>query len=357
MYEYDLCLSKLLHAWEDAAKVIREYDSDPPDELRLSGTACLDCFEKDYTGIRLTDVDVDKISKRWHKLGILRDLYLDEAVSRDFEQYKAQFVSVKGPGYSIIEESPELAIESNSNHKYAPDFKARFHQSLCLHSIALAARSHAVHSRDQPLSHDKPRNLIGERLCNIACNLWVKHDVVLNGRPVQLGEHAQYDCIEIIDFLYYFLLEKVVPFSASDSWTTGAADRYPYDDAEDSLESWSTLLYHCRFALQPLDIVDLVKHKTWRAESNYPADKTRYMCERGLFDLGGDGNADYHTGFTRYYAIQEIRQCLCSGGDFSDYHKSCLWDDLRIKLGSPFRPGFREKLDLEISRVELVETP
>lgn len=363
MYEYDVCLSKLLHAWEDAAKVLREYDGDPPDELRLSGLVCLDCFEKDYTDTTLTDVEIDEISIRWRKLGILRELYLDEAVSRDFEKYKVQFVS-QWPGFlkpngirPIIEESPELAIESNPNHEYGPDFKARFHQALCLHSIAVATRLHAMYSRDQIQMKEDPPNRIGETLWRTIFELWEKIKIRLNGRPVQLGDHAQFDCIEIYDFLYYFLLEKVVPFSALESWTAEAADRYPYSDSGGGLGSWLSLLDHCRWTLQPSDIVDLVKHKTWRAGSNFPADKTRYMCERGLFDLGGEGAADFHTGFIRQPMIREAPHSLCSVGLSFDEHESCPWDELRIKVGSPFKPGFRQMLDLEASRVELVDTP
>ena len=358
MYEYDLCLSNLLHAWEDAAKVLREYEGDVPHELRLSGSVCLDCFEKDYTDTPLTDVDVDEISIRWRKLGLLRDLYLDEAISRDFEKYKVQFVS-RGREYlepngirPIIEESPELAIESNPNLKYAPDLKARFHQSLCLHSIALVTRFHAMYSRDQIQMKNDPPNWIGERLWRTTCHLWGKFNIRLNGRPVQLRDHAQFDRLEIFDFLYYFLLEKVIPFSALESWTAEAADRFPYDDQEGDLESWFSLLRHCRWTLQPSDIVDLVKRKTWRVGSDFPADKTRYMCERGLFDIGVDGAADFHTGFTRGFIIDEAPHSLVSGGDFLHGHESCLWDELRIKLGSPFRPGFRQMLDLEASRVD-----
>ena len=354
MYEYDLCLSNLLHTWEDAAKVLREYKGDVPHELRLSGSVCLDCFEKDFTDTPLTDVDVDEISIRWRKLGNLRDLYLDEAISRDFEKYRVQFVS-QGPGYlkpngirPIIEESPELAIESNPNHQYAPDFKARFHQSLCLHSIALVTRFHAMYSRDQVQMETDPPNWMGERLCRIAYHSWNKLNIRLNGRPVQLRDQAQFDRLEIFDFLYYFLLEKVVPVSALESWTAEAADRYPYAYLEGGLESWFSLLSECRRTLQPSDIVDLVKHKTWRAGSNFPADKTRYMCERGLFDHGGEGAADFFTGFTRHSIIHEAPHSLCSGGDFLDENKSCLWDELRIKIGSPFRPGFRQMLDLEV---------
>ena len=357
MYEYDLCLSNLLHAWEDAAKVLREYDGDVPDELRLSGTVCLACFDEDYTTTPLTDVDIDEISIGWQKLGILRDLYLDEAISRDFEKYKVQFVS-QGPRYlkpnglrPIIEESPELAIESNANHKYAPDFKVRFHRSLCLHSIALSTRSHAKYSRDQAQMKGDPPNRIGDRLLDTAVDSWVKRNIVLNAHPVQLGACTQIDCLEIYDFLYYFLLEKVIPLSALESWTAEAADRYPYDDyydnPEGSLQSWFSLLGYCRWALQPLDIVDLVKHKTWRAESNFPADKTEYMCERGLFDLGGHGAADFFTCFTRHVMINAAPYGLSSGGTIADELKSCLWDELRIKLGSPFRPGFQQMLDIE----------
>ncbi len=357
MYKYDVCLSKLLRAWEDAAKVLREHEGNAPHGLRLSGSVCLDCFEEDYTDTPLTDVDVDDISKRWQKLGILRDLYLDEAISRDFEKYKVQFVS-QGPGYlkpngirPIIEESPELAIKSKSDHNYDPDLKARFHQSLCLHSIALATRSHAIYSRDQVQMENDPPNLIGRRLWETAFYLWVKSNIVLNGHHVQLSDHAQFDCLEIFDFLYLFLLEKVVPFSALESWTAEAADRYPYDEDEGHLENWFSLLYHYGLTLQPSDIVDLVKHKSWREESTFPADKTKYMCERGLFDIGLQGAADYHTCFTRLSLIHETRHSLCSGGDNNDQHRSCLWDELRIKLGSPFRPRFWQMLDLETSRV------
>ena len=363
MYEYDLCLSTLLHAWEDAAKVLREHEGQVPHKLRLSGSVCLDCFGKDYTDTQLTDVDVDEISKRWWKLGILRDLYLDEAISRDFDKYKVQFVS-QGSGYlrldgnrPMIEENPELAIESNPNpnHKYAPDFKARFYQSLCLHSIARVTRSHAMYSRDQVQNNVNSPNSIGTRLFRAVGDLWVKHHIELNGHAVQLSHHAQFDRLEIYDFVFYFLLEKVIPFSALESWTTEAGDRYPYDETEGGLDSWVTLLYHCRLTFLPSDIVDLVKHKTWRTDSNFPADKTNYMCERGLFDLGGDAFVDFHTHFSRHSIIHGTSHSLCSGSDILDEDKFCLWDVLRVRLGSPFRPGFSKRLDLEVSSVDPVE--
>ena len=363
MYEYDLCLSNLLHAWEGAAKVLREYEDDVPHELRLSGSVCLDCFEKDYTNTTLTDADADEISLRWRKLGILRDLYLDEAISRDFERYKVQFVS-QGPELlkpkgirPIMEESPELVIKSHADHKYTPDFKARFHQSLCLHSIALVTRLHAVYSRDQTQEKNDPPNRIGKLLCRTAVKLWDKLDIKLNGRLVKLRDHAQFDCIEIYDFLYYFLLEKVVPFSALESWTVEAEDRHLEPQFGDGLEGWRLLLDYCRWALQPSDIVDLVKHKTWRAGSNFPADKFGYLCERGHYDLGGEGAADFHSFFIRYSMICEAPHSLCSGGNLRNEHQPCLWDEPRIKLGSPFKPGFRQMLDLEAGKMELDDTP
>ena len=359
MYEYDVCLSNLLHAWKDAAKVLREYDGDLPDELRLPGRVCLNCFKKNYTDTPLTDVDVDEISIRWRNFAILRDLYLDEAISRDFEKYKVQFVA-QGPEYlkpngirPIIEESPELAIESNPNHQYAPDLKARFHQGLCLHSIALATRSHALYSLDQIQFENDPPNLIGQKLWETACDSWVRDNTVLNGHAVQLGDHAHFDCLEIFDFLYFFLLEKVVPFRALESWTAEAAGRYPYEEDEGRLENWFSLLSQCRLTLQPSDIADLVKHKTWRTDSNFPADKTKYMCERGLFDPGYPGAADFFTSFTRLSMIHEIRHSHCSGGSISDEQRSCLWDELRIEIGSPFRPRFWQMLDLEAGRMKM----
>ena len=291
----------------------------------------------------MTDVEVEGISIRWQKLGILRDLYLDEAISRDFEKYKLQFVS-KGARYSIDEKSPELVAERNPNHNYAPDFKARFYRSLCLHSIALAARSHAGYWSGY--AEDDPS--IEERLFNLVNDLWAKRDIVLNGRLVRIKDYAQCDGIEIFDFLYYFLLEKVVPFSAWESRTTQDADRFTYNGDE----SWSSLLARLRIALQPLDIVDLVKHKTWRAGSNISADIMSKLYERKHFYVQEPWGVDCHT---RYWAIDAIHQRLCSGSYEDADGKPCLWDELRIKLGSPFRPGFRKKLDLDISRVAIAD--
>ena len=361
MYQYDLCLSNLLHAWEDAAKVLRDHRGNAPDELRLSGLVCLDCFDKDYTDTPLTDVEVDEISKRWWKLGILRDLYLDEAISKDFEEYRVELVGDIGylmadGSRPIIEESPELAIQGHPNLEHAPDFKARFHQSLCLHSIALATRSHALHSRDQIQMTNDPPNLIGERLYYTAGALWEKIYVVLNGRSVELGHHVRFDCLEIFDFLYYFLLGKIVPFSALESWTADAADRYPYSMLDgDRPENWDSLLHYCRLTLQPSDIVDLVKHQTWRAESNFPADKTNYMCERGLFDVGGDGAADFFTGFERRSMVDEAPHDLGILSDFLDENNSRSWDELRVKLGSPFWSHFWQMIDLRASRADPAE--
>ena len=298
MYVYDLCLSNLLHVWEYAARVVREYDGDVPHEIPLSGSVWLNCFENDYTNSPLTDLDVDEISQRWRKLGLLRNLYLDEAISRDFEKYRvhcSQWPKYLQPNgiRPIIEESPELVIQSGPIQKYAPDFKARFHQSLCLHSIARAIQYHAFYSCVQPDTGNNRPNLIDERLYNLCDDLWEVYQIVLNGRPIEPMYHAQFDCVEISEFLYYFLLEKVVPFSALESWTIEAADRFSYDSIADHLESWFSLLYHCRLTLQPLDIVDLVKHKTWRPNSNFPADKPRYRYERGQFQLQEHGNARY----------------------------------------------------------------
>ena len=336
-----------------------------PDKLRLSGSVCLDCF--DDADMPLTDVDVDEISKRWWKLGILRGLYLDEAISRNFEKHKVEFVS-NGVEYlgpdgigPIIEESLEVATQTTHNLEDAPDIKARFHQGLCLHSIAFATRSHAMYSRDQVQMETDPPNLIGTKLIDTAYDLWEKRHVVLNGTAVQPSHYTQFDCLEIYDFLYNFLLPEVVPFHALESWTAESTGRYPFTEDPNAevgcgrLESWVSLLYYCRFTLQPSDIVDLVKHKTWRVESNFPADKTDYMCERGLFDLGVHGAADFHTGFSRHSMIFEAPHSLCVEGDRLDDRKPCLWDKLRIKIGSPFRPRFWQMLDLEANSVDRAE--
>ena len=363
MYQYDLCLSNLLHAWEDAAKVLRDHRGSAPDELRLSGSVCLDCFDKDYTDTPLTDVQVDEISKRWWKLGILRDLYLNEAISRDFEEYRIEMVDdteyqrVDG-SRPMIEESLELAIQGYPTLEHGLDFKARFYQSLCLHSIALATLSHAAYSRDQIQITNDPPNLIGERLFYTAGELWQKIRVVLNGRAVELSHDVRFDCLEIFDFLYFFLLEKVVPVSALESWFAGAADLYPYAALEDTpLENWDGLLRYYRLTLQPSDIVDLVKHKTWRAESNFPADKTNYMCERGLFDYGVDDAADFFSSWRRGSMIDEAPCGLGSLSDFLDENNSRSWDELRVKLGSPFWSRFWQMVDLRASRADPAEAP
>ena len=239
---------------------------------------------------------------------------------------------------------------SKSCHQYASDFSIRFYKSVCAHALAIASRRYAFSSRDQP-THGEP-NKVASELSDIVYDVWNKEAITLNGCRVALNLEARLDCIEVYDFLYLFLLRKLLPYRNLDSWAGYDIYRYPYDYAagRGTISHWYTLLEHSRDVLQPWDLLDLTEHKSWSADHGYPPDKSKYLRLRGFYDWGGYSDADWFTTFSRLSMI-----CCVNPEQPLEIHRHeempCWWDQVRSKAGSPFRSNFLNDYKVQLAKI------
>ena len=225
-----------------------------------------------------------------------------------------------------------------------------------MHSLAIASRRYGDSSRDQPSYESQEYNEIGDKLHELVYDLWNKEAVLIGDRRIVLSSRTRLDCLQVFDFLCSFLLPKVLPRTRFKSWTDPEAGHYPYDMTRggNPIRGWYSFLSDCQYALQPLDIVDLINYKSWKAESEYPPDKSNYMRVRGMFDHGASGGAaNWFSGYSRLLMINLIsdKPLLIL---LNDGNMLCWWDQVRSKAGTPFCSGFSRKYRTELARMTAI---
>ena len=364
VYEHDLCLSKLNEMREDLAQVYRVSGNDLPEEKRPKGHVLVKCLESKRTHGRLAETSITDIALRWQQLRYLRELYLDDLLSKEFDLFRSRFASeslseetraaIYEPG--IIKSSDTMSRLERSRG-FDRNFKARFHKSLCLHSIAIISRSIAETSRDQLISspsHTPRDEDIDEDAAQVIADtvgvLWDKGSLDLG---------SKLDCLEVFDFLYIFLMRKLLPLEQLNSWTEENLDDWPYErvEHETEIESWYSFIGHAEWHLQPVDIVDLIKERAISGAS-YPRDKSLHMRVRGMFDVGDGGGMDWYTGFERDSMVDALRSGLRIQ-QFENidrwyrwWDRPRWWDQVRLRSGRPFEVGFQSKYLSEILEYE-----
>lgn len=369
-YEYDLCLSKLNEMKEDLAQNYSTSRNQLPTDQRPRAEVLLKCLNSKWGHEPLVEETINDIALRWQQLTYLRELYLDDLLSKEFDLFRARFASeslsrdtraaIVEPGF--IKSSSTMSRLENSRG-FDPNFKARFHKSLCLHSIAIITRSIAFVSRDQlrSSSNYEPDEYTNGDVTEIVAQTVVD---LLNIRRlricykvVELNLGSQLDCLEVFDFLYLFLIRKLLPIEQLYSWTDKDANDWPYqrESFESKLERWYSFILHAGFFLQPTDLAHLIKERAWFPSANYPQDKSLYMRVRGMFDLGGLGAMDWFTGFDRENMVgnlqsgHEMTRCR----DSALWDPPCWWDQVRLRCGQPFRAGFQSRYMSELGNYEL----
>lgn len=293
-----------------------------------------------WTKEHLTDEVITNIASRWHQVKYLRQLYLDDKVARDFQDFQVKFAQKQrsDDGVNLVRPGVETSGQPHQGHQFGPDFKTRFHRSVSL--LALAVVSHnvarlAVEDESQPSNPENPKDLSDDITFDVL-DLWSKKRVVVGGVKYDLGIDTKIDCVEIFDFLYHFLLKKIMPFHKVIDWTKEEEDNWPYL-AQHDVEAWHYLIYHSRWILEPLDLVDLIQNKAWTGA--YPEDKRQYMQIRGMFDNGADITMDWYSQFERasmtHALLPRNTPYKYTSPDIPDW-----WDKVRLDLGSPFQLGF-----------------
>ena len=322
----------------------------------------LEAVGTDWNNHAVSSEDVDAIALRWRQMGYLRDLYLDDVLSKEFDLFRARFVAKlpKADRKAIVK--PGLMTSStssshlNCSQQYTHGFKARFYQSLCLHSMAIATLQLAKVAPD--ISEEVTRHPY-ESFIDNTYDLWIKQSVVLGGMKILLGWDVKLYCLEVFDFLYMFLLRKIIPFEMLDAWTKEDADVYPYDrdgyEVDTSrTDEWYSLLEDSRWVLKPHDIFDLIKHKAWRVDATFPQSKSMYIRVRGMFDLTHEGDLDFHSYHNRAQMVEEIYKEWPPVSVRPE--EPCWWDHMRVVYGSPFLPGGPVRYQAETSEIQKAGT-
>lgn len=367
VYEYDLCLSKIVEANEDLAEIFKQHPNGVPREKRPRGSIYLECINANWTDRTLTDAEVERTAARWRQFGFLRDLYRDQSMRGEFESYRAQFASnlnvearavIVEPG---VTEPGSFCLQLAPNSLAYSEFKARFYKTLCLHSIATSSLIFAKATIDQLRNDSHPPNLVGNIIANTTFGAWAKEMIVVGGEQIQPSQNDRLWSLEVFDFLYLFLLKKVIPLTKLDSWIHEQLEQWPYErwwyranpderTLEDTVDSWNLFIADCRWVLQPSDLVELIRNKSWSTRSEYPRDKTQYMRLRGMFDMGSEGDMDFYSAFTRSSIVDSLDPSTASIPPWEN-ELPTWWDQVRANSGSPFAPGFRSRYLGELAKV------
>ena len=368
VYENDLSVSRSLKAYENIASAYREHGDRLRKEDRLNPAVFKECLNVDWWRYPVTDEEVDGIAARWRKSKLLRELYLDEGVAQEFVDFRNDFVSSSAAEdrFPIIKPGVALSRRTSSGHLQSQprglDFKERFHHALCMNTIAVASHQLAkACSENLTVEHGELVDANPDwDVYQAVTDYWTRSRWYLRGIAGDLDFDMKADNLEVFDFLYIFLLQKVLPFEKFAAWTQADAVHWSEeggfevdeeDDAPYDIQKWHTFLSDCRKSFQPLDLVDLIKGKAWAADAAYPPDKSMYLRVRGVFDGGESESVDWCSFYERAPIVYPL--CPMKGGLFNleNTERPCWWDRVRLKCGSPFVEGFEDKFDVEVGKM------
>ena len=378
VYQYDFLLSKHEEVMDEITMIYHQNEEEHiREEARPEPGIYLDrLYAKCTSTGAWTENVLSRTVKRWKQYQDLRKLYQD--LADEYEDFRTRFAgpmpererkSLIAPGLNTSKSLPgDLATSRSDRSPFVPraKIKRRFHQSLCLLSLAILARRVGYFSFEESKWSPKiPTEKIDGYIEDIG-RIWVK-DSVLDPSSIYPDDYIRpnmterYDCIEVFDFIYIFLLRKIIPHHKRDDWIADGAVLWPFNhcnfsDLDDkSSSAWYALLKAASLALQPADILDLFQHEAQQATSSYPPDKHEYLKVRGLYDLGADDRPDWFARFERSSMLSWV-----DGGIHTDiatnggYHAElpCWWDKVRAITGSPFRPEFMTRYVTEQPKIK-----
>ena len=289
----------------------------------------------------LTDDLVEDVCRRYNQAVRLACLY--EMLSTELDTMYSRLITVDcpedvtaclDPGSVIPSLYPFAAERRFSNN---PTFRSRFCKAVCLQAIATTALSVARTSR---FLDDEAGDLVCDNMVDIFTQQL--DDICESASPLSWQERLE--CIEVRDFLYTFLLSKIVPLQAIESWWVDTEDYWLIADGpnEPFHGPWGYTLANFRQSLTPYDILDLVVGQSWDPDKAYPPDKTAYIYTLGIMEDGPDHPYDWFTVFGRLELSQRV-------DPKHRVPKNCMehptrWDYARVQVGSPFKTVYTFQL-------------
>ena len=345
MYEHDFRLSQFSAATSDLSETYARFGSDLQLDQRPADKVFFNCIDSIWTGQALTDKFVTEVCQRWEVHRIFRDLYLNQAVSKEYDMFRAIFTKsvifprLPAPGLPMLR--TVLRSGKHSRH-FGPEFSGRFHKALCIHSIAIESRKLAVATNFTSANSE-------DTIASKVFEIWNK-DVVIDasGNTIMLHLQDKLDCIEVFDFLYLFVLKKLLPLNNVMSWVDANSSEWIFSEiCYGDEEIWETLLGYSRWALAPKDLAELLAWGYDKSQLNYPIDKHSYLVLRGTFDMGIPSNLDWFSYTERWSMVRGLLENNFDG-DVFEASNPCWWDRFRETTGSPFDPNFLEEALLTI---------
>lgn len=374
MYEFDFYLSKLLQLNAASATLYRDLGKVLPDEHRPKAEEGLACISTKVDVKALKDADIWEITKRWRNFSFLRDLYTDGGLFEEYENFRhcSSYWPNLSPGTGIPLMKPADAhggiktTHTKQDRFFDHGFKGIFHKSVVLHSMAIGCLQFARRAIDLPvdfadldLDDDPDADSDAQRFEHVVIGLWKKFGIAFyggfSGQYLELPLLAKIDCLETFDFLYAFLLPKILPFEGLASWIENDAGQYPYNDdvlaqQQFGIDEWHAFLDLSRWVLQPDDLVELIENKAWTG--TYPADRSMYMQTRAVFERGERGSG-FRIICDREQMVKDLRNS--PGFVLEDAEDQCWWDHLRVHCGSIYLAESLSKYREDLEKLKAME--
>ena len=189
-------------------------------------------------------------------------------------------------------------------------------------------------------------------------NCGVRPAFPIGETKIALSLTDRLDGLKIYDFLYVFLLRKLIPHNQLGSWTNLGSRTWPYNSegflrhAHARTHEWYHLLLESRRVLMSQDLANLVCKRAWTAEATFPPeDRAMYMRVRGMFDTDVDSDIDWQSYQDRYAMVQTLHpESLFEN---VEPEEPCWWDQARLLSGSPFLPGATSSFGAGVSRIDV----
>lgn len=211
----------------------------------------------------------------------------------------------------------QLDNETDALQGFNEDYKEAFHHALCLLSIAVA--KHQFGRTAQWPSIEQQGVAYIE-----AVEAWA------DGTGSDFDQMLE--CIEVYDFLYYYINPTVIPVRDGWVWNEAADIRVVNADR-----------FHlaCQHLIYPSDIADLVKNEAWRGDAPYPVNKQAWMLERGLEDGFRRGiQFNWWEPFQRTAKVKILGAMPVGDSVANGNGQLAYFDGYRQRSGSPFMKAF-----------------
>lgn len=193
------------------------------------------------------------------------------------------------PGFPLYE-----SILPNECHLFDLTFQARFCKAVYLQTLIVVAlfqaRASIFSSEDIGLFTWEKVNCI-----------WLKQFEIICEWASPLSFKQKLKCFEVYDFLYLFLIDKILSPKALNLWWKNTRVFWTKSDSSSELilSQWNHVMQHFCRSLKPWDILNLLNDRAWDANAAYSIDKTLYMRAHDLFMIDEKLRYDWWTGFER----------------------------------------------------------